>query len=187
MKIVGVAGTNGSGKDTLGDVLEQEFGFKTVSLSDFLRSELTKLDKPHTRENLSNHSKLIRDKDGDGALVSKVISEHREKESNLCITSVRAPGEVDKIHEYGGVVVWVDADPKIRYSRIAGRARDQHTDTISFSEFMKQQDAEMTPSKQGGGLHLIAVKEKADKFIMNNHSSLNKYKESLRELIREIN
>ena len=40
--IVGVAGTNGSGKDTLGELLQAKSGYKAISLSDILREELTK-------------------------------------------------------------------------------------------------------------------------------------------------
>ena len=42
-KIVGVAGTNGSGKDTLGRLLHELLDYKNISLSDILRAELDRL------------------------------------------------------------------------------------------------------------------------------------------------
>ena len=46
-EIVGVAGTNAAGKDTLGELREQLQHAKFVSLSDILRRELDKRGLPH--------------------------------------------------------------------------------------------------------------------------------------------
>ncbi len=184
MKIIGIAGSNGAGKDTLGDVLRNEYGFVTVSLSDILRKELTELGMPHTRENLSSHSKLLRDKYGDGAMADLTIQRNADADK-LCITSIRTPGEVEVVQKFGGVVFWVDADPEVRYQRIIARGRDTVTDHITFEEFMKQQTAEMTPTKEGGGLNMKSVKEKSDFTIENNFSEMDDYLVQLRLRISE--
>lgn len=186
MIIVGVAGTNGSGKDTLGDLLSVEFDFTTVSLSDILRAELDKLGMPHTRENLSNHSKRLRDSEGDGAMAVRALTTHRYSTHRLCLTSIRTPGEVDTVHQAGGIVFWIDADPKIRYARITSRAGIRAaTDLLSYEEFLQQQEAEMKPSKQGGGLHMDGVREKADRVIRNEFPDVEVYKEHLRRIVKE--
>ena len=42
MKIIGIAGTNGSGKDSLGEILAKNYGYMFVSGADFLRDEAKK-------------------------------------------------------------------------------------------------------------------------------------------------
>lgn len=178
--IIGVSGTNGAGKDYLATLLHERVGYQSVSISDILRAELTDQGKPHTRENLSALSKQIRDADGDGGMVRRVFAKYGH--NKLCITSVRTPGEAREIQQAGGTMVWVDADPHVRYARIVGGARGRVDDQLPFEEFEAQQRAEMTPSAQGGGLHMAAVRDIADMFIDNNFASLDEYRAHLIEL-----
>ena len=106
-RFVGVAGTNGSGKDTLGRVLEHE-GYRAASLSDILRTEATKRGLEHTREHLSSISHELRMELGEGALSQRLIEEASADEK-LVISSLRVPGEVEAIQKRGGIIVWIDA------------------------------------------------------------------------------
>lgn len=182
-QIVGIAGTNGSGKDTLGALLHKKLGYDVQSLSDVLRGELDKLGKEHTRENLSGMSRQIREAEGDGAMSERAIVSWREADhgSGLCITSLRTPGEAKAIRAEGGVIVWVDADDRRRYERVVSGARGRVTDTISFDEFMEQQRREMTPSEKGGGLNMGAVRDIADVFVENNYDTIDEYETFLRQ------
>lgn len=182
-QIVGIAGTNGSGKDTLGALLHDKKGYDNVSLSDILRAELDKLGKEHTRENLSGMSKQIRDAEGDSAMADRALTYWSETGTGagLCITSIRTPGEAKAIQDAGGMIIWVDADDKRRYERVVSGARARVTDTISFDEFMEQHHREMTPTEKGGGLNAGAVREIADVFIENNYDTLEEYEAFLRE------
>ncbi len=183
-KIVGIAGTNGSGKDTLGHMLRDEFGYTTVSLSDILREELTRHGLPHTRENLSGLSSEMRQAEGDGVMSRKVFRKYGT-DRKLCITSIRAPGEAEEIQKVGGIIVWIDADQRVRYDRIqmANRGRGV-TDELSFEEFKAQEAREMTPTTLGGGLNMAAVRDMADEKIANNFDSLKAYQDYLREYFK---
>ena len=181
-QIIAIAGTNGSGKDTVGELLRDEKQYDFVSLSDILRGELDKENLPHSRENLSMMSKRIRDADGDGGLAQLAINQYKQTSSasGLCLTSIRTPGEVDVIHQAGGVVVWMDADDRIRYERIIRTQRGRPEDQVTFEEFLDHQAAEMSPTEQGNGLNMGAVKEKADIFLTNEFDSVETYKEYLK-------
>ncbi len=168
-RFVGVAGTNGSGKDTLGRVLEHE-GYRAASLSDILRTEATKRGLEHTREHLSSISHELRMELGEGALSQRLIEEASADEK-LVITSLRVPGEVEAIQKRGGIIVWIDADPHERYRRILAAHRDRPTDEVSFEEFQRQEAAEMTPSEEGGGLNMAAVRDLADVTVLNDFAS----------------
>lgn len=175
--IVGVSGTNGAGKDVLAGLLEKR-GYLNVSLSDILREELTRQGREHTRENMSGLSKTIRDAEGDGAMVRRLLKKYPEG-TKLCITSVRTPGEAEEIQHADGMMIWIDADPKIRYERVVVGGRGRVTDRISYEEFLHQQDAEMTPSAQGNGLNMAAVRDISDLRIENNFSTLAEYENDL--------
>ena len=176
--IVGVAGTNGSGKDTLGDLLAEHAGYKQVSLSNILRQILDEREKPHTRENLSGVSREIREQDGDEGLAIRTLEANQDQK--LCLTSIRTPGEARAIQQHGGVVVWIDADQKIRYERVQAANRGRNEDNITFEEFQDHEHAEMYPSEQGGGLNMAGVRDVADITIINEFESKEAYIEYLR-------
>lgn len=178
-RIVGVAGTNASGKDTLGHLLAER-GYHTISLSDILRHDLDEQGLPHTRENLSHQSKKIRDAHGDGGMSKRAIDLHQDKDG-LCITSIRTPGEAEEIKKQGGIVIWIDADRRVRYDRIMRAHRGRLEDQVTFEQFAEQEDAEMTPSEQGGGLNMGGVKAIADIKIDNTFETVESYSQHLIE------
>lgn len=178
--IVGVSGSNGAGKDVLAELLQRHASYTNVSLSDVLREALTQDGIPHTRENLSARSKAIRDEEGDGAMTRRVLATIAAGQK-VCITSLRTPGEVQEIQRAGGLVVWVDADPMIRYERIRSGARSRgETDNVTYDEFIAQEQQEMTPTVKGGGLHMAAVRDAADVHLENNFPTLAEYEAYLK-------
>lgn len=176
-RAVGISGTNGAGKDVLAGLLEKR-GYTCVSLSDILRAELTKIGLEHTRENLSAQSKKIRDDEGDGAMVKRLFDEYPD-DAKLCITSIRTPGEANAIQQADGMVIWVDADPKLRYERVVAGGRGRVTDTISYDEFLRQQEAEMTPTVEGNGLNMSGVRQIANVRVENNFQTITEYEADL--------
>lgn len=188
-KIIGVSGTNGSGKDTFGRLLHEKYGYHTISLSDVLRAELTLLGRPIDRQNLSSLSQEIRHAEGEGGMVVRAIAMWQQTGvgEGLCLTSIRAPGEAETIQQQGGQVVWVDADPAVRYARVqaANRGR-QLEDNLSFEEFMQQQAREMTPSESGGGLNMAGVKAIADHEIINDFDSLAEYEAAVLTFLEQL-
>jgi len=90
---------------------------------------------------------------------------------------LRNPHEADRVHELDGTVVWVDADPAVRYARIqanaAGRGRAGE-DNKTFEQFLAEEAAEMhaPAGADQAALSMAEVKEKADVFIKNNSNDL---------------
>lgn len=185
-EIVGVAGTNASGKDTLGSLRETLQDAKFVSLSDILRRELDKRGLTHERENLRMVSKEWREKDGPGVMSVKTIAlyEAEKAEKNyggLTLTSIRTPEEAKEIQKAGGIVIWVDADPKIRYERVLKRNLGRPEDQKTFEQFMQEEADEMHPSEKGGGLDMAGVRDVSDLKIINEFDSLEAYEAYLKE------
>ena len=181
-KLIGVAGTNGSGKDTVGHLLSEHYGYLFITVTDLLREECRKRGLPVERENLRMVSAEWRREHGTGVLVDKAVEAFHQlpdadRYNGLVIASLRNPGENDRMHDLDGIVLWVDAEPKVRYDRIQknaavrGRAEE---DTKTFEQFMAEEEAEMHPPEGADSamLNMAAVKEKSDLFVENNSSDL---------------
>src|SRR5438309_485303 len=147
-RIIGIGGTNGSGKDTLGQMLAERHGWLFVNVSiDIFTPELIRRGLPVDREHMAALTTEWRRQEGMGAVVDRALSFYKnrsgaQKFGGLAIGSLRHPGEADRLHELRGLVVWVEADPLVSYQRIHGRkqgAKDRKT----LDEFMTEQAREM--------------------------------------------
>ena len=186
-KIIGIAGTNGSGKDTVGLMLAEEFSYMFVSVTDMLREECRNRGLAVERENLRMISAEWRTQYGLGALVDKsweLFGVDVDNFDGLAIASLRNPGEVDRIHEIGGIVVWVDADQKLRFERIQAADRGRGSeDSKTFQQFQQEEEAEMHPPAGSDDtvLNMSAVKERCDVEIYNQGTT-----EDLRKCVESL-
>lgn len=172
--IIGIAGTNGAGKDTVGHMLADKHGYLFVSVTDLLRKEAERRGLKVDRENLRSISAEWRRESGLGVLVDKAVAEYDKAEdeyAGVVLASLRNPGEADRVHELGGTVIWIDADPRIRYDRVQAalsqRGRSGEDD-MTFEQFKADEAVEMKRSGDSATLDLGAVKERSDITAMNN-------------------
>ena len=188
LQIIGLAGTNGSGKDTIGQILAAKMGYLFISVTELLRAEATRRNQPASREVLRTISAEWRRELGLGVLVDKVVAEYeivKDKYSGVAMASLRNPGEADRIHEMGGTMVWLDADPRTRYERIqdnkARRGRAEEDDK-TFEQFLAEEAAEMhTPAGgDAANLNSAGVKERCDIFVSNDGSDVTQLEIELR-------
>lgn len=183
MRLLGLSGTNGSGKDSLGGILAERYSYWFISVTELLREECKKRGLPIERENLRTISAEWRRLYGGGVLVDKAIEAYKarrlagESYNGLVMASLRNPIEADRLHELGGRLVWVDADPRIRYARIqknaASRGRIEE-DSKTFEQFLAEEQAEMHPPQGADAavLNMAAVKQRADITILNDTGDL---------------
>lgn len=191
LKIIGLAGTNGSGKDTVGHILADEHGYLFISVTDLLRDEARRRGQPVKREVLRSISAQWRQESGLGVLVDRAVAQYREAENQytgVVMASLRNPGETDRIHELAGVMVWVDADPHIRYERIqanaAARGRADE-DQKTFEQFLAEEAAEMNKPEGSDDtkLNMSEVKKRCDIFL-NNDSDLMAFRQEIKKALR---
>jgi len=187
IKLIGIGGTDGSGKDSLGEMLAERHGWMYVSVTDILRDEARRRGIPLRRDTLREISAEWRREFGLGVLVDKALVIYKKssgKHNGLAMASLRNSGEVDRLHELGGTMVWADADPQVRYQRVSGRNRGTE-DHITYEEFLAEEKAQ---SHHGGDKHALSlndVKSKADIFIENNGNDIEKFKTEAEKVLKK--
>lgn len=173
IQIIGLSGTNGSGKDTIGHLLARKYGYLFVSSTDLLAAELQNRNLPTDRIHKAQLSAEWRRESGMAAIIDKAVQQFNTGQySGLVVGSLRHPGEVDRVHELGGIVIWVDADPKVRYARIIQNDRGRVEDKKSFDDWQADEHREMHPTGDAATLNVSQVKKQADIFIENNGSDI---------------
>jgi shikimate kinase len=178
MKIIGLSGTNGAGKDTVGHLLAARHDLLFVSVSDLLREEARRRGQDVTREVLRTISAEWRREFGLGVLVDKAI-EHcasfGDKYEGVIACPMRNVGEAQHLKELGGSLLWIDADPRLRYDRIQSNAHERARhgeDSKTFEEFLAEEQAEMQSPIEGDAamLNMSGVKLLADATIHNDET-----------------
>lgn len=185
--LFGVAGSNGSGKDTILSMFIDS-GFFVFNTGDALRQITTAV--MGTTQRGGNHSPTGTIANAQraiypGGMVSLGMIDywarilHMPEElrpKGLAIGSIRSVSEVKTLKEFGGQLIVVDADPKVRYERVVVRGRTYEKE-ISFERFIAEDEAEMgkdetDPTKFGlaqviqmGDIVLDNSKDSVDEFI----------------------
>jgi len=161
--IIGLSGTNSSGKDTVAEYL-QGAGFAVVSLSDILRDEMRKRGIEINRENMIETGNLLEEEWGAGSLAKIAIKEYGNKRK-LVISSIRKLAEIDFLKKNPDFkFIFVDALIEMRYERILKRKREGE-EKITLEEFKRQEEIEMSGQ---GSQNLGYCKEKAEIQIDNS-------------------
>ena len=192
IKIYGVAGTNGSGKDTALHVLA-EAGFFVFNTGDAVR-QITKAVMNTTQRGgnesptgtIANQQRATYP----GGMVTLGLIDYWTRilhmpaalrPKGLAIGSIRSVSEVEELKAFGGELIVVNADQRIRYEHIVGRGR-AYENTITFEQFKAEEDAEMgynetDPTKFG----MAQVVEMADIAIENSADDVAAFSEVVKQ------
>ena len=189
--IIGIAGSNGSGKDTVAAMLAERFNFFSASATQMLGDELVRQDKPTSRKNKAALSASWRKQYGKSAIVDRAIEEYEEhhgEKTGMCVGSLRHPGEALKVQELGGIVVWTDAEARVRYERVSAVKREgrEHEDMLGFDEWLADELREMEHhSGDDTTLSVGAVKDLRDITIANNKNDIEAFKDQAEVAVRD--
>jgi dephospho-CoA kinase len=145
MKIIGVIGQNGSGKDEVLKYLQAEYGIPFLSTSDIVREIAAKEGTEPSRKNLGEISARYFREQGRGCFVRMAADRIRQNGWQVAgISGIRSLDDVIALREIFGkdfilVQVFV-TDPHLRYARMSQRGEDR--DPHSYEQFLKQDEAE---------------------------------------------
>lgn len=141
MKVIGVIGLNGSGKDEVVNYLNKEYGVPLISVGDIVREIAAKEGIEPTRDNLDSITKRYFGQFGEGYFVKQVVEKIRHNKWKVAgISGIRSPRDIAIIKEafekdFILTHVYI-SDPKVRHERISKRGSKR--DQSSYEEFLKQ-------------------------------------------------
>lgn len=162
--LIGIVGALGAGKGTVVEYLTTH-GFRHYSASGYLKEQVLLAGEEPNRDSYSALASKIRTDNPAG--LAKILYERYQTDGqgDAVIESLHDVGEVEFIHQMGGVILGLDADMELRYER--ARARNSEKDQVTFDEFK----AHIEREENGGGQHNIrAALAMADHTIVNNGS-----------------
>ncbi len=174
IKIIGLAGTFASGKDTLAHYLVENYNYLHISTGDMIRQEALKLRRSIERPVLKEVGNELRRTRGAGVLVEIAIEnfnkyiEAGETYRGVVISGLRTIGEVKQLKVAGGVLLFTDAPIEVRYQRMISRQRDAET-KLTFEAFQAEEEKELqSKGNNEVAQSIMSMRELADVIIIND-------------------
>lgn len=166
--IIGLTGTFAAGKDAAADYLKEK-GFFYTSLSDLVREECARQNRPIDRDTCKIVANEARGKFGANYFAKLSLQKIKESGAkNALVVSIRNTGEVMELKQNPDFkLVAVDAPIELRYTRAV--ARKSEKDQITFEKFKAQEEEEMA-SKKENEMQIGAILKMADFTIMNDRT-----------------
>jgi len=118
MLIIGITGTNASGKGTVVEILKKDFGFEHLSVREYIAKEIKRKNQKVTRETLIETANEIRKDHSPGYIVEQLYKEAEKLHKPVVIESIRTVGEVKALRKKQNfLLIAVDANRETRYKR----------------------------------------------------------------------
>lgn len=164
--IIGITGTDGSGKGTVVEYLVEKKGFIHCSARQLWIDEINKRGLEVNRANMRIVANDLRRLHGDDFLITEYARRTGyQPDQNYVVESIRAMSEAETLKKHGGVLWAVDADQQVRYERIQSRASE--SDKVTFDEFVQHETLEMN-DPDPHGMQKAKVIAMADATLTNN-------------------
>lgn len=178
--VLGVAGEIGSGKGTFTQYFKKKYGGDSFSFSDILRKLLEAVRLEKNRENLQKISTVMRKNFGEDIL-AKAICEKVNKSCKkyIVVDSVRRLEDIKYLRKNKNFyLVYLEADIKKRFERIAKRKDKTDDSNKKFRKFKKEHLAETE-------IQIKKLERYADFIIENNGTKKEFYKEIDKILLKK--
>ncbi len=187
MKVVGLTGTIGSGKEVVKEFLEKNFNTATVTLSSLLKEEsLIKKGIKITRDIRQNLGNELRKQYGPEILVKIAIGFMPRNKDLLVIDGLRNPAESDFLKKNFGEnykLVGVDAPKEVRFDRTLKRGKE--SDPKTFEEFLQVDERDQGKGEPSYGQQVGECMQMAD-FVVDNSGTMEELKRKLQELLKVL-
>lgn len=186
MKVVGLTGTIGSGKEIAKDFFIKRFNCSYVTLSDVIRGEMERKKRGFNRKNLQDLGNELRKKYGTHILAMLSIEYLSREKELIIIDGIRNPGEGEFLRKkFGKNFVWIgiDAPRELRFERAAKRGK--LSDPKTFEEFVAMDERDLGKDEPEYGQQVKACLERAD-FLLINDGTIEEFENKLSETVNQF-
>jgi dephospho-CoA kinase len=185
VKVVGLIGGMGSGKDVVSQYLKKEFGCYYAKISDAIRTEIQKKKGTLSRKTLQDLGDELRRKYGTHIL-AKLTTDYLPRNKPLIIVDgIRNPGEMKYLKETFGrdfVSIAVDRSPELRFENIKKRAR--RDDPSTLEEFLEDDARDQGINQPEYGQQVRKCIDAAD-FVIKNDGSFEEFQTNIVETVNK--
>lgn len=178
--ILGVVGDLSSGKTTLASYMQQTYNASTYRFSTILRDITTRLYLPPSRENLQELSTILRKQFGDD-LLSNIIAQDAAHDKNeiILVEGIRRPSDVIYLKELPGFhLLYLTAEPKIRWERLTQRGENPDDAHKTFQKFLQDEQAEAD--------HLIQDIAKQASYTIVNNGTIKEFYANINNVVNKL-
>jgi dephospho-CoA kinase len=179
LKIIGLIGETGSGKDTVCEFIKKKYPSSFVlRFSDPLREALAIFIEEKKKKDQQWLAIVLRERFGGGILWQALKKKIKNiKTGMIVLNGIRSPDEYNEIKKMGGKIVYITADSKARWERVKDRG-EKKDDRVSYKKFLQIEKAatEVLIPKMG---------EKAD-FIIENNGFLGDFQTKVKNIFKKI-
>jgi dephospho-CoA kinase len=166
-RIIGIAGSFASGKDTLADRLVDDLGFVHYSLGDMVRKVAFAQRGSTERPILHEVADTMRRQHGGDYFMQLALQEGSATQApGVIVTGIRTMGEANAIIAAGGQIVFIDAPAQVRYDRMRARQRDNETQ-LTLQQFIKNEETEWYAGPADTDFNLRGIKQIASATLQN--------------------
>jgi dephospho-CoA kinase len=178
LKIIIITGMPGAGKSLVADEFRNA-GYPLIVMGDVIREETRKRGLDANPENTKKVMLDLRKLHGPGAVATYCLEGLCNQDSNIIvIEGCRSIAEVDVFDDYAEevAIVCVHASPKVRFSRLQERKRE---DAPSTWEVFRERDIREISVGLGGVIALSDI-------MLINEGTLEKIQNSSKELVVKL-
>lgn len=162
--LIGITGTNGSGKGAVVEYLVSKKGFSRYSGRSIILEEIEDKHLSSKRGVMRDVANELRKTHGPGYIMERLY-EMAKGDTNAVLESVRTIGEAEFLKSKNAFIIAVDAKKETRYERVLSMSHDDAP--LSFQDFEIMEDREMS-SSDPWDMNVFGVMQLADVHIMND-------------------
>ncbi len=181
MKLVmGVVGPQGSGKGTVVKYLVEKYGAEQLRFGQPLQDILDRLYIPTSRPNYAKLFEGLNSSFGAEILVQAVMKDAEKHSANfIAIEGFRRWPEVESFREIPNfTLVFINAEPEIRYKRMIQRNEKAGEKDLTYEQFLDQE-------KLSTEVDIMDIGKTAD-FVLNNNGTFDELDWQIDEIIKTV-
>ena len=161
--LIGITGTNGSGKGAVVEYLVAVKGFSQYSARTVILEEIHTRHLSESKETMRDVANSLRKEHGVAYIIERLYDMAKD-DANAVIESIRTIGEAEFLKKNGGKIIAVDAEKGKRYERLAHRS---DVEDLSLKKFIEREDLEMA-SSDAWDMNVFGVMQLADARVTND-------------------